>query len=207
MILEPQGASMRTRTVLAAGVAVLTLGAIGCGGSSSSGGQASTQVDPNAAEVSPAGDIPDNQAFVPYSPAGGGYTVKVPEGWGRTSANGAVTFSDKLNAIRVETRSASSRPTLAQARRTELPALARTVKGYQAGKVSTVTRNAGPALRITYLADAKSDAVTGKTRQNDVERYVFFHNGKDLVLTLSGPKGADNVDPWKIVTDSVSWTA
>jgi hypothetical protein len=26
------------------------------------------------------------------------------------------------------------------------------------------------------------------------------------VLTLSGPKGADNVDPWKIVTDSLRYT-
>jgi hypothetical protein len=26
-----------------------------------------------------------------------------------------------------------------------------------------------------------------------------------LTLTLSGPTNADNVDPWKIVTDSVRW--
>jgi hypothetical protein len=39
-----------------------------------------------------------------------------------------------------------------------------------------------------------------------VERYVFFHKGKDVVLTLSGPKGADNVDPWRIVTDSLRWS-
>jgi hypothetical protein len=25
------------------------------------------------------------------------------------------------------------------------------------------------------------------------------------VLTLSGPKGADNVDPWRIVSDSLKW--
>ncbi|MDT7564604.1 MAG: hypothetical protein QOG76_3228, partial [Pseudonocardiales bacterium] len=25
-------------------------------------------------------------------------------------------------------------------------------------------------------------------------------------LTLSGPKGADNVDPWRKVTDSLRWT-
>jgi hypothetical protein len=26
------------------------------------------------------------------------------------------------------------------------------------------------------------------------------------VLTLTGPVGADNVDPWKIVTDSFKWS-
>jgi hypothetical protein len=68
-----------------------------------------------------------------------------------------------------------------------------------------VTRKAGPAVRITYFAPAPADPVTGKAHTNAVERYVFFKNGKDVVLTLSGPKGADNVDPWRIVTDSVAF--
>jgi len=197
---------MRTRTALAAGAAILVVAAAGCGGSSSGSAPSTKPVDPNTAEVNPAGDIPDNQAFVPYRPSAGGVTVKVPEGWGRTSAGRAVTFTDKLNAIRVETVPAKAPLTVKQARRVELPKLARTVKGFQAGSVSSVTRNAGPAVRIAYLADARTDPVTGKSATDAVERYVFFHNGKDLVLTLSGPKGADNVDPWKIVTDSVRWS-
>jgi hypothetical protein len=198
---------MRARTVLAAGAAALVMGVAGCGGSSDSGGGQSTgAVDPNKAEVSPAGDIPDNQAFVAYSPSGGGYSVKVPEGWGRTASGGAVTFTDKLNAIRIETAPAAAALTPSTAKQKELPQLAHTVKGFQPGSVEIVTRKAGRALRITYLADAKADPVTGKTGKDAVERYVFFHNGKDLVLTLSGPKGADNVDPWMIVTDSVRWS-
>jgi hypothetical protein len=26
-----------------------------------------------------------------------------------------------------------------------------------------------------------------------------------VTLTLSGPKDADNVDPWRLVTDSLRW--
>ena len=73
--------------------------------------------------------------------------------------------------------------------------------------MTTVKRHAGPAIRITYLADAPPNPVTGKRGTDAVERYVFFHNGREAVLTLSGPKGADNVDPWRIVTDSVRWSA
>ena len=62
-------------------------------------------------------------------------------------------------------------------------------------------------MRLTYLASSPADPVTGKAVTDAVERYVFFHNGKDVILTLSGPKGADNVDPWKIVTGSVRWSA
>lgn len=196
---------MRMRTVLAAGAAVLAIGAAGCGGSSS-GGKTDKPVNPNAAEVSPAGDIPDNQAFVTYTPPQGGYSVKVPEGWARSASGGAVTFTDKLNSIRMESASAKTPPSSASAARSELPKLARSVKGFQAGKVDSVDRAAGRAVRITYLADAKTDAVTGKTGKQAVERYLFFNKGKQVTLTLSGPKGADNVDPWKIVTDSLRWS-
>ena len=216
---------MRARVLAAAGVAVLAIGAAGCGASSSSGsappaaaptssptGGASPPaattapaVNPNAPEVSPSGDIPDNQAYVRYSPPGAGYSVKVPEGWARTTSGGAVTFTDKLNAIRLESRPATSTPSVASVTARDVPLLARTVPGYSAGQVTAVTRSAGTGVRVTYLADSPKDPVTGKGHTDAVERYVFAHNGRAAVLTLSGPQGADNVDPWMIVTDSLTW--
>ncbi|UTI66268.1 hypothetical protein NBH00_08690 [Paraconexibacter antarcticus] len=185
-------------------------GVSACGsssGSSSSGaGQAKT-VNPNGPEVSPAGDIPDNQAYVAYSPPGSGFSVKVPEGWARTTpAKGVTSFTDKLNRVRMEQRSATSALTLAGARHSVIPALARSVPGFKVGTVSTVSRGAGSAIRITYQAASPVDPVTGRSHTDSVERYVFFHHGRRVVLTLSGPKGADNVDPWKIVTDSLRYT-
>ncbi|MEA2172342.1 MAG: hypothetical protein QOF76_5642, partial [Solirubrobacteraceae bacterium] len=60
---------MRITAVLATTAAVVVT-AVGCGSSSSSsssassGSSGSATVDPNAAEVNPAGDIPDDQVFV-----------------------------------------------------------------------------------------------------------------------------------------------
>jgi hypothetical protein len=176
----------------------------GCGGSSSS--SSSQAADPNAQEASPPGDIPDNQAFVAYSPPGADYSVKVPEGWARSAAGGAVTFTDKLNSIRMEEGAARGGPSVAAAKHSQLPALAKQVKGFKPGSVSLVKRTSGPAVRITYLASSRPDPVTGKTRTDAVERYLFIRNGRQVVLTLSGPKGADNVDPWKLVTDSLKWS-
>jgi hypothetical protein len=175
-------------------LAVVSVVAVGCG-SSSNGGSNAKPVDPNAKEVSPAGDIPDNQAFVAYSPPGGGYQVKVPEGWARTASGGAVTFTDKLNSVTMESHAAKSAPTTASVTR---PAGA---------KVTAVTRKAGPGIEVVYVAKSKPDPVTGKVTTQDVQRYEFFKNGRVVVLTLSGPKGADNVDPWRIVTDSLRFTA
>ena len=130
----------------------------------------------------------------------------MPEGWAQRTAGRAVVFTDKLNAIRIETRSATAAPTVASARSHDVAALESTVKGFTPGTVSAVRRKAGTAVRIKYLAAAPPNPVTGKAGVDAVERYVFFHHGKEAILTLSGPKGADNVDPWRLVTDSVRWS-
>jgi hypothetical protein len=195
------------RRGLAAGAVLLALGAAACGSSSSGSGSSTQAPNPNTKESSPAGDIPDNQAYVAFTPPGGSFSVKVPEGWARRTAGGAVAFTDKLNTIRIESRAASAPLTVQKARSGELSSLAQSVKGFKGGKVTTVSRKAGTAVRITYLASSPADPVTGKTVTDAVERYVFFHRGRAVVLTLSGPKGADNVDPWRLVTDSVRWSA
>jgi hypothetical protein len=186
----------------------LTVAAAGCGGSSSrpaSAGSQTKTVTPTRPEVSPSGDIPDSQAYVAYSPSGAGYSVKIPEGWSRTSSGGAVSFTDKLNRIQMEQQAAAAAPTPAQTRRSVIPGLAHTVAGFKLGTISSVSRSAGNAVRITYLARSAADPVTGKSHVDAVERYTFFHRGKIVVLTLSAPQGADNVDPWKTVTNSLRY--
>jgi hypothetical protein len=218
---------MKLRSTLAAGAAILALaaGALGCGGSSgtstssgaSSGGGSSTSttantkttanaVNPNAPDATPPGDIPDTQVYVPYSPPGGGYSVKVPEGWSRSSSGGAVVFTDNLNSIRLESMPASRAPTVSTAQKILVPQLSHSVDGFSTPKVSTVSRSAGPAVLITYFAWGKPNPVTGKKPPEAVERYIFFHKGKEVILTLSGEKNADNVDPWRTVTNSLRYT-
>jgi hypothetical protein len=169
---------MNARNLLVpACLAALALGA--CGGSSSS----SNAPNPNAAEKSPAGDIPDNQVYVRYHPAGTHFSVKVPEGWGRAQASGTTTFTDKLNSVAMSEQAASGKPSGFPLKR--------------AGQTAYLTKS---------LAKAPANSVTGKATVDAVERYVYDHGGHRLVLTLSGPKGADNVDPWRIVSDSVRWS-
>ncbi|WP_445152188.1 hypothetical protein [Baekduia sp. Peel2402] len=178
-------------TTLALLLATIVVPIAGCGGGSSAtatsshaGTAATTPAKAAAPEVSPPGDIPDNQAFVRYAPPGAGFSVKVPEGWSRTQPDGAVVFTDKLNSIRLESRPPARR----------------------AGKASSVHRTAGTAQKLTYMMRSVPDPVTGKRVTDAVERYVFTKGGRTAVLTLSGPKGADNVDPWRIVTDSLRWS-
>lgn len=202
---------MTKRTTLIAALAATAAFTAGCGSSSSSSTAAkqtsqAKAAKPKAKENLPPGDIPDTQAFVAFAPVGGGFIVKVPEGWSRSGSGSKVTFSANLNSITVERRKGGGTVSAAAAKTTEVPAMARSFKNFKLQSIGTVKRSAGTAVRIRYLATGKPNAVTGKADTEAAERYLFSHGGSEMVLTLAGPKGADNVDPWKIVTDSLRWT-
>ena len=152
------------------------------------------------------GDIPDDQVFVTYASPLGNYTIEVPEGWASTTDSAGVSFTDRLNTIRLQSSTATSAPTPASAQ-ADLDVIKASATGFAGGEVSTVTLPAGQALLLAYRADAPADPVTGKIINDDIERYQFFHGQTLLTVTLSGPHGADNVDPWRVVTDSLMWTS
>ncbi|HEX8005055.1 MAG TPA: hypothetical protein VF482_01350, partial [Trebonia sp.] len=155
-------------------------------------------------ESPPPGDIPDSTVYVAYHPTSGRYAVKVPEGWARTVTPGAVSFTDKLNSITVTTIRAAA-PTAASARVTEVPQIQGSAQHFTLAGISMVSRSAGPAILIRYSTDSQPDLVTGKVYTDAVERYEFYRNGTEAIVTLSGPAGADNVDPWRTVTNSFQW--
>ncbi len=163
-------------------------------------------VNPNAPESLPPGDIPDTIAYVPYAVPGAGYTVSTPEGWSRTTAGGVVSFTDKLNAVRISAVRAHGAVTVSSERRSLLPKLASSVKGYKLESVSAVKRTAGIAIRTVYLGYSPRDPVTNKFGVLAFERYDFWHAGRVVTLLLSSPDGSDNVDPWRKVTDSLAFT-
>lgn len=189
-----------TRLAGGALAAVMALG--GCGGGPSS---AKAGGSPSAAESLPAGDIPDSQVYVPYSPPGGSYSIKVPEGWARATEGTATVFTDKLNGIRLEEQPTGSAPTVTSVTSDELPKLKSAVPGFIMGKTSAVTRKAGTGVLITYGARSAADPVTGKSSATAVERYEFWRGGHEVIVTLSSAVGADNGDPWRAITDSLVW--
>lgn len=140
-----------------------------------------------------------------FSPALGGYSLKTPEGWARTSNAATTSFTDKLNHIQVSTAAAATPPSIASVTRTDVPALEASVPKFAIGKVSLVVRRGGRAVRLTYEGDSAPNQVTGRVVRDAFERYTFYRAGRRVDLTLSGPTNADNVDPWRIVSDSLRW--
>ncbi|GES32600.1 hypothetical protein AB0G60_16760 [Streptomyces angustmyceticus] len=167
----------------------------------------SSPTPPPPADSNPPGDIPDSQVYVPWSPPGGGITVKVPEGWARTTHGHETVFTDKFNSVRVARGQTTTAPTVNSVRAHDVPALRATNSHFQLIKVVKVPRKGGTAVLVEYRADSAPNPVTGKRLALDSQRYVFYKAGRgDAVLTLSGPVGSDNVDPWRTVTDSFRWS-
>ena len=196
----------RSRTLLLVPAAVVALLVAGCGsGGSSSPGQAAGTAAASPTESSPLGDIPDNQVYVPYSPPDGSFTVTVPEGWARTPVTGGVSFTDKLNTVTIQQLSGRPQPTENSVRDSELADLAKQDPSVTLGTVDTRSLPVGDVIHATYTADSLRDPVTGQVTRDDVELYVFWNNGSEVLLTLSGPHGADDVDAWRTVSSSFTW--
>jgi hypothetical protein len=180
-------------------------GASGTVAGSPQAGSANTE-QAVAPEKNPAGDIPDTQAFVSFTPPSGGYTVDAPEGWARTVSGSDVRFVDKLNGETVTLVPFAAAPTAATARTDLIPALVQGGHAVQVTGVQDVQLPGGAAVHITYTSNSDPNAVTGKQVRLENEAYLFFNGGKLATLTVSAPQGADNVDQWQRIARSFRWS-
>jgi hypothetical protein len=154
-----------------------------------------------ATEKNPPGDIPDDQVFVPYTSSVGGYSLKVPEGWARTEKGSDVDFIDKFDGVAVAVDTAVTGPTVKDV----VAGLEKPEKALRVVGTKEIRLPAGQALLIKYESDSDANPVTNKRIRLENEAYVFYKNGKTATLTLWAPKGADNADQWKLMSESFRW--
>jgi hypothetical protein len=194
-----------TRSWIAVPVTVAALLAGGCG-SGAPGAPGAAGGTASASESNPLGDIPDDQVYVVHASPDGRFSVQVPEGWARTDLPDGVSFTDKLNTVTVQELTGRPQPTPDSVRADELTVVAEGHANVAVGGVAAVALPSGSALHATWSADTAPGPVTGRTVRDDVETFVFWRDGTEVLLTLSGPQGADNVDPWRQISQSFAWT-
>ena len=167
-------------------------------------GPAAGQETAVAPEKNPPGDIPDNQVFVQYtSPSG--FSIKVPEGWSRVDRPDGARFSDKYNIIDLAVSKADQPPNAATAKARDAAGLKSAGRAVEIKSVKDVKLKSGPAVLISYASNSDPSPVTNKQIRLEHERYLMFRNGKLVSLDLSAPLGADNVDQWKLMSNSFQW--
>jgi hypothetical protein len=156
------------------------------------------------AEKNPPGDIPDSQVFIDYT-SKLGFTMKVPEGWARSDQADGASFVDKLDGIILKATDVKHKPDVAAAKSDYVGELKKSERAVKVSAVKTVKLPSGEAIRIVYTSNSEPNAVTNKQVRLENERYLFYRNGKLVTLELYAPKGADNVDQWRLMSRSFTW--
>jgi len=214
---------MQLRLIIAALASMLAVGLVlgGCGGSSGnetspapapqSEAQSQAQAPeagpetetPSEAESAATGDIPDNQVFLTFSNRPAGYSIRYPEGWARRGAGNDVTFQEKGNVIHiVVAKGGAVTPASAVA---ELERLRQGDPTVKVGKPERLTIAGAPVIKVTYTRLSAPDPVTGKRLPLTIDRYIYAHGGKVATVDLGTPVGVDNVDAYRLISQSFRW--
>jgi hypothetical protein len=157
-------------------------------------------------EKNPPGDIPDSQVFISFTSQAGRYAVKAPEGWARTERGGDVKFSDKFDGEQVILSKSATPPTVGSVQRDQIPALEKSGHAVRIQSIKTKTMPHGQtAVVVVYTSNSEPDSVTDKQIRLDNVTYYFYRHGTLAALTLWAPSGADNVDQWKLISESFRW--
>ena len=198
------------RTALLATVAVLA--ATGCAGSSSSssGGSGPTASQPSTSGgttgtyVPAAGTDKSGAVFQTYTNRKPGYQVLYPGGWNVTKKSGIVRIAKLGNAIVIATRESKNAPKVKPVRAALIEQQKKnTVLDIESRPKSTEV-NGDPASRMVFTKDkpATADAPEDTLR---VYRYLVFHQGQIVVLSLQTPTSRDNKQAYDLIANSLSW--
>ena len=87
----------------------------------------------------------------------------------------------------------------------EALALVKTGRAVKIASIKSMKLPAGNVVLIAYTSNSRPNTVTGKQIRLDNNRYLFFNAGQLVSLDLSAPVGADNVDQWKLMSESFHW--
>ena len=204
------------KTILIVGAAAAlaaALAAAGCGASASTSATSATPAPATSsaagaltgeAAAAATGDVPDNQVFLTVSDKAAGFSMKYPEGWAQKASGSTLTISDKNNIVRVAVTGGPA-PTVASVTQ-DMQKLQQSTPSLKARAPATMTVSGHPAVKVTYTTVGAANAVTGKTVTLLVDRYYFSQGSKVAVLDLGTPQGVDNVDAYRLMSESFAWT-
>ena len=180
----------------AAGTTTTATGKTSCGSSVSSGS--------SEAASTAAGDIPDNQNFLTFKSRAAGYSISYPEGWARSGSGNQVTFRDKSNTIAIHVTPGPAATPASVDKQVEQQAASDPC--LSPGPAKTVTVGPNRAVKLTYTTKGAKSPVTGQQPKITVDRYVYSKGGQVATVDLSNPLGVDNVDAYRMISESFRWS-
>ncbi|HEX3428329.1 MAG TPA: hypothetical protein VHS36_05945 [Candidatus Limnocylindrales bacterium] len=163
----------------------------------------SASQEPDTGAGTATGDVPDNAVFLTYRDATNGFSIQYVEGWQVTKDPTGVTIRDKDSSEVVQVGAAQT-DVASYVSGTDLPAL-RQQAGFKLVKQDTVKVGARSLVHLVYDVPSPPDPVTGKQVPSTVDRYYVPGPSGLATVSLSTPKGVDNVDAFRQMIESFKW--
>jgi hypothetical protein len=151
------------------------------------------------------GDVPDNAVFLTYADTTHGFSIQYVEGWQVTTGPDGVAIHDKDSSETVAVVGAQT-DVGAYISGTDLPAL-RSQAGFKLVTQDKV--KVGPTRTYDHVVInllSPPDPVTGKQIPSTVDRYYVPGTTGLAIVSLSTPDGVDNVDAFRTMIESFTWS-
>jgi len=154
--------------------------------------------------VPAAGTDPSGALFQTYTDPKLGYQLLYPGGWKVTEKGGIVRIAKLGNSIVIVTRKSKSAPK-AKPVRAALIAQQQT-KAVLAieSRPKSAKLNGNPAITMVFTKDKPATANAPEDTLR-VYRYLVFHKGHLLILSLQTPTSRDNQQAYDLIANSLSW--
>jgi hypothetical protein len=203
----------RRLALLIAVVAVLA--ATGCAGSasSSSGGSGPTASQPPSSSggstgsyVPAAGTDKSGAVFQTYTNPKLGYQLLYPGGWNVTKKGGIVRIAKLGNSIVIATRASKNAPKVKPVRAALIDQQKKKAVLDIESRPKSTELNGDPAIKMVFTKDKPATADTPEDTLR-VYRYLVFHKGQIVILSLQTPTSRDNKQAYDLIANSLSWPA
>jgi hypothetical protein len=203
----------RRLALLIAVVAVLA--ATGCAGSasSSSGGSGPTASQPPSSSggstgtyVPAAGTDKSGAVFQTYANPKLGYQLLYPGGWNVTKKDGIVRIAKLGNSIVIATRASKNAPKVKPVRAALIDQQKQKAVLDIESRPKSTELNGDPAIKMVFTKDKPATADTPEDTLR-VYRYLVFHKGEIVILSLQTPTSRDNKQAYDLIANSLSWPA
>ena len=195
-------------------IAVLgVLAATGCAGSasSSSGGSGPSSSQPPSSSggttgtyVPAAGTDKSGVVFQTYTDPKLGYQMLYPGGWKVTKKDGIVRIAKLGNSIVIATRKSKNAPKVKPVRAALIgQQKKKTVLDIESRPMSTELHG-NPAIRMVFTKDKPATDNSPEDTLR-VYRYLVFHKGQIVILSLQTPTSRDNTQAYDLIANSLRW--
>jgi hypothetical protein len=198
-------------------VALAVVVATGCSGAAASSGGSSAAEPPASGPATPPASTSHTHTYVPaagtdtsglifqsYSDPKLGYRLLYPGGWHVSRGGGLVRIAKLGNSIVIASRKSKNAPKVKGVR----AAIDKQVKKKAIldleKRPREVELNGNPAISMVFTKDKPATDTSAEDTLR-VYRYLLFHKGHILILSLQTPTSRDNGNAYRLIANSFHW--